>query len=356
MIELSKTLSKSGNDWPMFGRNSAHTSDVTTDFVRLKKVWEYDVGAGFGGFSPTIQGGVAFVGNLKGEVWVVDVTNGEKLGSQSFGGAIFGSPVIVGISHMIVACSRCDENILSYDFYDGKRDWARRVGDLEAPPVLFKRNLYFASIDGFFYQISVDDGEIGEKFKLDSGSRVSPVLKDSLCIVATDGGYVNCYNIDTRKPAWKFFAGSAIWSTPSIYDTVVFLGTNGGNLIALNVQGKLCYDFKTNGKIISTPISDGAYVFFGDVDRNFYCLDYRTGSLLWKVETGAPIIGSSVQTKSKVIFGSYDRYLYVVDKKTGEITQKIFVGGRVRTSPAIYEDYLVVGVENSNLIGFKMEK
>ncbi|MGC8594169.1 MAG: PQQ-binding-like beta-propeller repeat protein [Candidatus Kryptoniota bacterium] len=356
VIELSRTLPKSGNDWPMFGRNSAHTSDVAIDLASLKKIWEYDVGAGFGDFSPTIQGGVVFVGNLRGEVELIDVTMGEKLGSESFGGAIFGSPVIAGVSRMIVTCSRCDKSILSYDFYDGKRDWARNVGDVEAPPVLFKGDVYLTSIEGFLYRISADNGEIREQIKLESGSRVSPTLKDSLCIVATDAGYLECFNINTGKLSWKFFAGSAIWSTPSVYDTVIFAGTNGGKLMALNVDGRLCYNFDTEGKIVSTPVSDGTYVLFGDIDKNFYCLDYHTGNLVWKVETGAPITASPVLTNSNVIFGSEDRYLYVLEKKTGKVVQKIFVGGRVRTAPAVYGDYLVVGVEDSKLFGFKMEK
>jgi outer membrane protein assembly factor BamB len=356
VIELSRTLPKSGNDWPMFGRNYAHTSDVATDFARLERIWEYDIGAGFGGFSPTIQGGIAFVGNLRGEVWLIDVASGEKLGSENFGGAIFGSPVIAGVSRMIVACSQCDKSVLSYDFYDGKRDWARNVGDVEAPPVLFNGYVYLTSVEGFLYRISGSNGEIREKIKLEGGSRVSPTLKDSLCIAATDEGYVECFNVNSGKLIWKFFAGSGIWSTPSIYDTVIFVGTNGGRLLALTISGRFCYDYRSDGKIISTPISDGTFVLFGSVDGNFYCLDYRSGKFLWRVETSAPITASAVQTESKVIFGSDDRYLYVVDKKTGKVAQKIFVGGRVRTAPAIYGDYLLVGVENSNLFGFKMEK
>ena len=89
----------------MFGQNSAHNSMSNIASTKIEKVWEYDVGAGFGQFSPTIEEGIVFAATLKGDVYSLDVKNGDKDGGKSFGGAIFSGPLIYD-SLIIVASSQ----------------------------------------------------------------------------------------------------------------------------------------------------------------------------------------------------------------------------------------------------------
>ena len=105
----------------------------------------------------------------------------------------------------------------------------------------------------------------------------------------------------------------------------------------------------------AVKISDDRRIYFGCNDGNFYAISVVNGALLWKIHTDAPIIAPASQTKSQVFFGSFDENLYVVDKSNGKVDQKIDLAGRVRTSPAIYEDYLVVCAENSSVFGFKIK-
>ena len=146
-----------------------------------------------------------------------------------------------------------------------------------------------------------------------------------------------------------------IWCSASMNDSLVFVGDNAGEFLALTRGGALAYDFRTGEKILSMPISDSKRVYFGCNDGHFYALNIANGSLLWKVSTGAPIITSAAQTRSQIIFGGLDRKIYVVDKDNGKVVQTIDLDGRIRTGPAIYEHYLAVCTDNENVFGFRIK-
>ncbi|MCL5267572.1 MAG: PQQ-binding-like beta-propeller repeat protein [Bacteroidetes bacterium] len=353
-LRLSKPVSESSAGWPMFGRNSLHTSMIHAVSSGLEKIWKRNVGAGFGTFSPTIMGGIVFVGTLRGDVDLLDVENGDEIASKNFGGAVFASPLVSG-SLMIVASSEAKENLFAYDLLTGKTVWSKRIADVEASPVLLDSALYVSTVRGDMYKFDLKTGkEIFHK-EFPAPIRVSPAVGDSLCVFGSDDGYVYAISSIDGKEAWKYKTGSMVWCSASMYDSLVFVGDNSGKLLALRRNGTLAYDFQTGEKILSMPICDGSRVYFGCNDGYFYALNILNGSLLWKVRTSAPIVTSASQTKSQIIFGGLDEKLYVVDKDNGKVVQKIDLDGRVRTGPAIYEHYLAVCTDNENVFGFKMK-
>ncbi len=353
-LRLSQPMTGAASGWPMFGQNSSHMSMSNSVSTGLEKIWDYDVSAGFGDFSPTIANGVVFIGTLKGEVYSFNVKTGDKEGSKSFGGAIFSSPVIYD-SLMIVASSRSSENLFAYDLHSGKKVWSKKIADVESPPTMYDSSLYVATVGGDLYRFNPVTGVTLFHEHFPAPLRASPAVDKSLCVVGCDDG--NLYGMSSAdgKQLWKYDAGSPVWCSASMNDSLIFVGTNAGKLLVLRKNGTLAFDFTTGEKILSMPISDDRRIYFGCNDGNFYAISVVNGALLWKIHTDAPIIASASQTKSQVFFGSFDENLYVVDKSNGKVDQKIDLAGRVRTSPAIYEDYLVVCAENSSVFGFKIK-
>jgi len=96
-------------------------------------------------------------------------------------------------------------------------------------------------------------------------------------------------------------------------------------------------------------------VYVGSYDKNLYCLDAYTGSLLWKFETGFRIASSPAVAGNKVYLGPDDGYVYCLDANTGALVWKKAVGGfypsmmvevaswQVRSSPIIVNNRLYVG-------------
>ena len=173
-----------------------------------------------------------------------------------------------------------------------------------------------------------------------------------MIVFGCDDGNVYAINSVDGKEMWRYDAGTPVWCSASISDSLIFVGTNGGKLLALRKNATLTFDFATDGKILSMPISDDEGVYFGSEDGNFYAINVENGALMWKVQTDSPVIASAAQTKTEMIFGSFDENLYVVEKSDGKVTQKIQLSGRVVTAPAIYKNYLIVGAEDTEVFGF----
>lgn len=353
-LRLSKPVSESPANWPMFGRNSIHTSMDYSASTGIERLWEHGVNAGFGKFSPAILDGIVFVGTFKGDVYLLDAGNGKEIASKSFGGAIFAPPIASG-SLMIVASSQSKANLFAYNLLTGKTVWSKHIPDVEAPPVLLDTALYVPTVTGDIYKYDLKSGKEVFRKEFPAPIRVSPAVNDSLCVFGCENGYVYAIGSATGKQLWKYKAGAMIWCSASMNDSLIFVGDNEGRFMALRMDGTLAFEYSTDQRILSMPISDSKRVYFGCNDGFFYALSLRNGSVLWKVQTGAPIITSAAQTRSQLIFGSLDEDLFVVDKSDGKVVQKIHLDGRVRTAPAIYGHYLAVCTDNAKVFGFRIK-
>ncbi len=353
-LRLSKPVGQFPENWPMFGRNSLHTSMSDIESSGLTEVWERNVGAGFGTFSPTIAGGIVFVGTLRGDVDLLNAANGDEIATKNFGGAAFAPPLVSG-SIIVVASSQSKENLFAYNLLTGKPVWSKQIPDVEAPPALLDSSLYVSTVTGDLYRYGLRTGKEIFHEKFPAPIRVAPVVDESLCVFGCEDGYVYAVSPVDGKEKWKYKAGSMIWCSASMNDSLIFVGDNAGEFLALTRGGVLAYSFRTGEKILSMPISDRKRVYFGCNDGEFYALNIANGCLLWKVSTGAPIITSAAQTRSQIIFGGLDQKIYVVDKDSGKVVQTIDLDGRIRTGPAIYEHYLAVCTDNGKVFGFRIK-
>ncbi|HEY9166981.1 MAG TPA: PQQ-binding-like beta-propeller repeat protein [Candidatus Kryptonia bacterium] len=337
----------------MFGQNSEHASSSDMVSTGLDSIWEFDADAGFGNFSPTIAGGAVYVGTLKGDVYILDLESGKSLGSNSFGGALFASPAIAD-SLMIVASSTGKYNLLAYNIYSGKTVWSHQLSDIESSPTIAGDFLYVTTLAGDVYKYDAVGGKESFHRHFASAIRVSPLVTRNLCVFGSEDGKIICIDAEKGNDLWSYDAGSPVWCTSSAHDSLIFTGTNSGELIALDMKGAKLFDFKAGGKILSMPISDGSGVYFGSNDGTLYAISATDGRLLWRINTDAPIIAAAAQDKSELFVGGFDRFFYVINKSDGMVEGRFDLGGRVRTAPAICNGYLVVCAENTNVFGFRI--
>ncbi|MFI5192584.1 MAG: PQQ-binding-like beta-propeller repeat protein [Chitinophagales bacterium] len=171
---------------------------------------------------------------------------------------------------------------------------------------------------------------------------------------------------------WKFKTGGKIFSSPAVINGMAFIGSEDGNLYALDVQsGKQRWKFATGGAVHSSPAVYGNTVFFGSFDGYYYAVDIRHGKLRWKFKTeGEKQIGGKGYFGMKpadmemndlwdyflsspliipegkeqtVYFGSSDGNLYAVNARNGSLKWKFKTGGILHTSPAFDSGTLFIG-------------
>lgn len=184
---------------------------------------------------------------------------------------------------------------------------------------------------------------------------------------------------DPGDQQWVFETSREIKSSPTVVNGTVFVGSNDGNLYALDTEmGDQQWTFET-GSISSisiyknlkrlnlggisgirnlytgpTPVQssptvvDGT-VFVGSSDGNLYAVDAETGDQQWTFETGTRVeFGGPVRYSPTVVNGtvfvSVDyRNLYAVDAETGTKEWAFETATSVGSSPTVVDGTVFIG-------------
>jgi eukaryotic-like serine/threonine-protein kinase len=127
----------------------------------------------------------------------------------------------------------------------------------------------------------------------DAGDSIesSAAIVGGTVFVGSQKGELTALNVDTGAVYWKYTIDSPIGeSSPAYSNGVVYVGDLGGWLHAVNANdGKKIWAFKAGSEIKSSPVVVGDRVLIGSYDQHLYCVSTRTGSLLWKVRTNGPV-------------------------------------------------------------------
>jgi outer membrane protein assembly factor BamB len=198
-----------------------------------------------------------------------------------------------------------------------------------------------------------------------SDSASEPMFRGSLTHVGVydDPGVAELHGVK-----WKLKTGGAIYSSPTIADGVLFVGSNDGKLYAVDAErGAIKWTFAAKGRIASSPAVSNGLVYVESYDSQLYAIDAATGQKKWSFATegekrfAAPhihgiqpdaqplpdpfdfFLSSPAIWNGMVFFGSGDGNVYAVDAIAGTLTWKFHTGDAVHASPAIADGVLFIG-------------
>lgn len=83
------------------------------------------------------------------------------------------------------------------------------------------------------------------------------------------------------------------------------------------------WKFKTEDKIISSPVAVGGVVYVGSLDKNLYAINTNDGKEKWRFATGGAIYSSPTVYSNMVYFGSLDGNLYALNIADGSVAWKV---------------------------------
>ena len=178
------------------------------------------------------------------------------------------------------------------------------------------------------------------KTKLPIGSAIisSPAIFDDVVCFGDDDGSFYAVNIKTGEKKWTFKTNKPIYSSPVISNGVVYFGSNDGYLYAVNIKtAQEKWKFKTKGRVESSPVIFDGVICFGSHDEHLYVVNVKTGQEKWKFKTKGGIFCSPAISNGVVYFGSLDGYLYAVNLETGQEKW------RFKTEKAVYSSPIISG-------------
>jgi outer membrane protein assembly factor BamB len=191
-----------------------------------------------------------------------------------------------------------------------------------------------------------------------SGIRRRSVLLWAVGVAAVAAGGAGVWEasqhsggVTTRKgPVWVFKTSDEVFSSPTVTDGVVYVGSADRHLYAIDAAvGRERWRSSTDGSVTSTPaVADGT-VFVGCDDDHVYAVDAATGAVLWKFLTGAKIHSSPAVVQGWVYIGSRDHRVYAIDARTGQERWRFNGGGWFNSSPKVMGNTLYIGCRDRNI-------
>jgi outer membrane protein assembly factor BamB len=212
------------------------------------------------------------------------------------------------------------------------------------------------------------------------------------------------------EPEWVFEGDAALWPGAAFDDGVVYAGSDGGHLYALDARtGERLWSFQAGGSIRTRAAVDRGAVYFqaddgvlyrvdaatgherwrapiveGSIDRvalgdprsrydsfgsdvvvaegrlfvgthdgRVLALDRGSGERIWSFATGGSVLAAPALDSGRVYAGSYDACVYALDAGTGALVWKHDTKGAVVSTPAVAGEHLVVGTRAYDVLGLE---
>lgn len=361
-LRLPYPLRSHDSDIATFAGNSARNNNTAASPAPpLALQWEQDISAGIGEGGPLLVDSVLFVGNLRGELYALDVRTGKRHGWVNLGGAIHGSPVIEG-NHAFVPLAGSTESLIAYDLLEGKTVWRVALGDIHTSPLLMEGRLFVGNTAGVFHCVTSQDGLPAWKYALpDNGTmkgiRSSPAGVDHAVLFGADDGFLYHLDASTGDLRWRFNAGSAIQATPVLYHDRVYVGTLAGTFVAVDrATGKEEWTHALSGSVYGPALVDSSLVIIGTTGGYITALNRMSGTPVWTTEIHAPINSGILGVGEYAYAGTLRKDLIALRRTTGEIVWQNTLGGRVKTTPVAGAGCIFVAQDNRTIQAFREER
>lgn len=276
--------------------------------------------------SPAFDNNTIYAATITGRVFALQTYQRQIKWHSTIGSPIVSSPLVHG------------ELLITATFDSWVKETAGFLG----------KNLVYAL-----------NGKTGEEiwnFEIDGDVFSSPCVAKDMIIIGSMNKVVFAIDISSGNKKWTFETQGEVWSSPSFNGDQIFVGCDDGFLYCLNLEGKLQWKTKLNGKVRSSSpcLSDEKkLIFIGTHNGGIYCLKQSDGSIVWDKQMTKPVLSSAAALKDAVFFASSDRRMYSFDCISGSKIWEFETADRIWSSPAVteYSNVLFFGSLDSHIYG-----
>jgi outer membrane protein assembly factor BamB len=138
---------------------------------------------------------------------------------------------------------------------------------------------------------------------------------------------------------WSFLTGGNVVSSPTVWNNILYVGSNDGNLYALYANnGTMLWSYSTGTPVVDKPLVYNGNVYFGS--NTLYALNASTGSLVWSFnfppgQKAGNVETSPAEYSGNIYFGDDNKYVYAVNYSNGNVVWFSQTKSSVRSSPTI---------------------
>jgi outer membrane protein assembly factor BamB len=224
-----------------------------------EEIWKFDTNSPAGN-SPVIENGVLYYGAGGGYSYALNAEDGHRRLKYRTRYAVYASPVV----------------------YDGTVYFATANGILNAVDGMARSWLWEHDIRPFWAQLWAMINWLPEPPDQSGFIWSKPFYRPNLTTPLIDGNilylgsanFVVALDADTQQIIWEFPTGDTVRSSPALVGSVIYIGSDDGNLYALDsATGELQWKFETGGAITASPVVVDGIIYVGSTDGSFYAIE-----------------------------------------------------------------------------------
>ncbi len=183
---------------------------------------------------------------------------------------------------------------------------------------------------------------------------------DGLVYAGTDGGVLHALEASTGRTLWTFAAGGALRSPATVAGDTVYVPADDGVLYALGARsGKERWRQRVNSSpVVRLPFDDpksrydragsgvvvaGEILYLGTHDGHVLALDRSTGRKRWSFAADDSVLAAPSLDAGRLYFGSYGGHVYALDAGAGTLLWKHDTRRPVVSTPAVARGKVLVG-------------
>lgn len=177
-------------------------------------------------------------GSVDSYVYALNASNGSPSWSSHLGGSVYSSPTVAG---GVVYVGSDDGNVYALNAGNGSQIWHYTTnGYIDTSPAIADGMVYVGSGDGYVYALNADTGAQYWSFRsthwpFHTGGYwySSPAIASGVVYVGFGDGYVYALNAATGAQYWSFGTGGYVFSSPAVIGGMVYVGSFDGYVYAL---------------------------------------------------------------------------------------------------------------------------
>lgn len=239
----------------------------------------------------------------------------------------------------------------------GKFAWVHRTPGapkMASSPAVYGDDIVYHTMDGWVYVLDRLNGRLRWRWYAGSAIESSPIVVHGVDYFGDWNGEMYALDLRTHRLRWRKYLGAKITSSAAIADGRLFIGDYAGRLWALSpATGSTRWIGHVNGKIYGTPAVAGGRVFVPSVAYSLWAFS-TSGRYLWRVPAGSYVYSSPAVAKGVVCWGSYTGTFYGASAASGRILWEINTGGAISGAAVIVDGVAYAGSFSHQIIGVNL--
>lgn len=264
-------IGSAGSSHPFYSLNPANGKENWVEpFTGAKGAWLA---------SPLIVNDTIYAPNTDGYVYVLDLEGKQAADPIQIGGALWAAPVTDG---KFIYVASLDHHLHIIDPSDGSVvDTIDLGGAVPGTPAVAENGVYVGSFASTVEFIQ-SNGNHEVVAKTENWIWGSPVLAGETLYYADLTGKVFSFNTTEGSQNWEIALPDAVVAGLLVSGNQIYVATEAGNLIALDLDGNTVWEKPVGGKLYTAPVLSGETILVAPYQAETTLVAYDVdGKQVW---------------------------------------------------------------------------